>query len=888
MQLKKDLNPLATQSNSISVDDLPPPSAFKSSASGELNIDDLPPPTEFKTPARSTPLSMREKSNEYLPKWGQIPNADELKRQAGLTARAGLEGFVSPILYPLDVVTGAVNGVLPKNHQILSAQAQFSQGMTEIGLPQPNNSNERLAADLGGAVFGTGSMVKLANIAETLSKTPVQREIYRSLGIKPTLQAVSAAAGAGASGEVRESGGSSGEQMAAGVIGSLLPSAGMGANALRKVDYSSRNAIKKIKQAMEGTTEEEYLAAEKRQQQGHEVGVPLVGPESFKGGSQIQQLASETAASPSGSKLRNFTKDRTELAEKAIKGELSGIGSDVGRRESANQAETAATKVITNAEHAQTQGVKPFYDAAAKNKIPETAAQSIIKKIDDAIAEDKTNVLAPKLRELRNALTESKAVPEKRTAMVHDEHGNLVSMELPEMPKAPKTDSLIKDIAKAGGIKSSELSELGLTENLAKEYAPGLIKPKGGRGMDGVMEWMQQNGWLSQHEIDAADKLKPGGGQQLARDLIMKELAGDEVYHPTVVDAVGSYKRELSDWEQQYGKYSKTAKVTPAKPEKLVTDIENLDRARKYFRDKIELPTIAPDAIPKEVAAKMGPILADIRKEMMAASKSFAKGKALYETIQKTRIDPLMKGPVGNVAGKGADAQREATYSRVMNEISSPTATPERIGKLADELKAVDKTAFPNVVRAYLESEFSTAFKDLQTGPNVKSGVNFRNAIEGTPQEKKNIRAMIQKVAEAQGQDPAKVYQGFGKLLDVLDSTGRVPGMGSQTYSRMEGAKEARTNPVSSALETVSTKPFHFISKTLEDWFFKKTYNKLADVFTAPDSVQQMKKLANVDPKSPYARHLVEVMLLSTARSTGKNYDTKNDSKRGGDNDGDK
>ena len=71
------------------------------------------------------------------------------------------------------------------------------------------------------------------------------------------------------------------------------------------------------------------------------------------------------------------------------------------------------------------------------------------------------------MRELRNALTESKAVPEKRTAMVHDENGNLVSMELPEMPKAPKTDSLIKDIAKAGGIKESELADLGLTKDLA-------------------------------------------------------------------------------------------------------------------------------------------------------------------------------------------------------------------------------------------------------------------------------------------------------------------------------------------------------------------------------------------------------------------------------------
>jgi hypothetical protein len=467
----------------------------------------------------------------------------------------------------------------------------------------------------------------------------------------------------------------------------------------------------------------------------------LLGPEAFSGGSQIQQLASDVAASPvGGAKLRSFVENRPAEVQKSISAHLEDIGKNIGQREAANQAETAATKVITQAENKQTRDVKPYYDAAANNKIPDASAKNIVGKLDAAMAADKTGILSSKLGELRKMLTVEKGTP-----------------------------------------------------------------------------------------------------------------------------AILNSKGEV---------------VTPEKPDKLVTDIDNLDRARKYFRDKIELPTLAPDAIPKEVAAKMTPILADIRKEMIDSSTQFAKGKALYQQIQENRINPLMKGPVGNVAGKGADAQREATYTRVMNELNSETATPARISKLADELKETDKKAFPNVARAYLEGELNKSLKDLQGRRNPMAGANFRNLVEGTPQQAKNLRAIIQKTAEAQGQDGAKVYTGFGKLLDVLDATGRIPGMGSQTQSRMENAATARANTASGAIEAISTSPTKRIGKWIDDMVYRGTYSKLAEVFTSPDSIKQMQKLANLKPTSTEARNIVSTMLTSAAQSTNSNKD--DDKKRDG------
>ncbi len=231
-----------------------------------------------------------------------------------------------------------------------------------------------------------------------------------------------------------------------------------------------------------------------------------------------------------------------------------------------------------------------------------------------------------------------------------------------------------------------------------------------------------------------------------------------------------------------------------------------------------------------------------------------------------------MKGPVGKVAGKGADAQREASYTRIMSELGSETANPERIKNLATEIGKVDKEAFPNVTRAYLESKLNTSLKDLQGRRNPAAGANFRNAIEGTPKDK----AMIEETAKTQGQDPKKVYSGFRNLLDVLDATGRVPGMGSQTQSRMENAAMARKNPVSGAVETVSTTPTHRIAKWMDDMMYKGTYAKLADVFTSPESVKEMQKLSKLPPTSIEAQRLVSLMLTSAAQGA---KDDDNDKK---------
>lgn len=109
-----------------------------------------------------------------------------------------------------------------------------------LGLPSPQNSTERVYADIGEALTGTGltlgaggAVNALANVGRQ-GAAPATNQLARFLTAQPVMQTVSTAGGAGASSSARESGASQGNQLLAGLAGGLGPSlvrAGAGATA---------------------------------------------------------------------------------------------------------------------------------------------------------------------------------------------------------------------------------------------------------------------------------------------------------------------------------------------------------------------------------------------------------------------------------------------------------------------------------------------------------------------------------------------------------------------------------------------------------------------------------------------------------------------------------
>lgn len=752
-------------------------------------------------------------------------------RGLGLGTRATVAGAASPITGIGDILNKAANLGIRGVNALTGAQipqlampSQVTQNaLTQAGLPQPATPTESVLSDIQGGAAGTLTGGLGAGGVSRLATSPTVRNALAGLGQNLGIQTVSGAASAGAGGTARELGVGPTGQLLASLAGGFTP---LGARALLNApDRATKNAAKMLQSAMENHSPEEWNQARNLFSESQKQGIPLMGPEAFPGGSQVQQLGSDVAASPaSGNKLREFVRPRPEQVETAVRNRLAEVGQNVGGQEAANQAQETADKVIRDAQQYRTEAAGPYYQGQRASDVEALNLGDEINNLPSRIV----------------ALSQSRASAVQVAGKLHaftNEQINTMNRLITGKKKLFGTGQRIERL---GERVEEGKSGTYAAVNRGKEFAAQLDS--------------------SQRQLEnAADRLAE------------KDLPAIQGKVGSVLSKLDNDIRLAGDTEE--GKILKKYRDELAPNGKPLALPSQLESIYKSNRNKTQLG-LNPTSEERTAAGVLRGHVSSLDNLIKDVSPSIRNGRLVYEQLSREVVDPLLKGPIGKLAGKGADAQKEATYSRAMSEMQSDTARPDRIRTIADEFKKVDKEAFPNLVRSYLENKLNTSLKDLQGRRNPAAGANFRNAIAGTPQDAANLRAMIEKTAETQGQNPEKTYQGFRKLLDVLDATGRVPGMGSQTQSRMEQAAMARTSPLATGLETKFAAPTSQIAKMIREWTYKGTYKKLADVFTDPDSVRKMQQLVNLKPTSIEAQKAVLGLLMSAPKQNAQDNDT--------------
>lgn len=147
---------------------------------------------------------IKKRRAEGYVKESQAPQrnlAQDLARQVGLTARAGITGVAA-----LPNMVGDALGL--KSTQALS-------GVLDKVFPTPESGTERIAQDVAGALSGMGGMAKAAQMASPTGAAgqAVQRLLTERLGT----QAAATGAASGAASATREGGGGELAQLAAGL-----------------------------------------------------------------------------------------------------------------------------------------------------------------------------------------------------------------------------------------------------------------------------------------------------------------------------------------------------------------------------------------------------------------------------------------------------------------------------------------------------------------------------------------------------------------------------------------------------------------------------------------------------------------------------------------------
>jgi len=141
-------------------------------------------------------------------------NIDELKRQLGLTSRYLTEGIVGTADFLATPVRQGLNAILPEN-----LQAKPVAEVLTRNLPQPENTKERLVADVSRTLVSTGTGMGLAKAAKPV--TEIGKAIKESIISNAPTQAASAIGGGLGTGTAREMGGGVVGQTVGGLVGSL-------------------------------------------------------------------------------------------------------------------------------------------------------------------------------------------------------------------------------------------------------------------------------------------------------------------------------------------------------------------------------------------------------------------------------------------------------------------------------------------------------------------------------------------------------------------------------------------------------------------------------------------------------------------------------------------
>lgn len=274
--------------------------------------------------------------------------ADQLQRQLGLTARAGVEGLTALPSMLAEIPRQALN--LIPGVDFPPQQQAVSQLLSDIGLPQPETGIERIAGGGAQALASGGGMLKAAQMAPAA--------VSQLLTAAPGAQALSAGAGGMAGPAAGEMGFGPTGQMVAGMGASMLaPSVATGLQ--RAVTPSRVSPAQKLVEKALGRDifpEDELLA--RAQALGKEGLIADIG------GPNIRQLAQTITSVPGKAKAvaESTLRDRSLRSVRRL---ISDARKFAGADKDAFQT---TKKIITERRELS----RPLYEEANQQIVPMT------------------------------------------------------------------------------------------------------------------------------------------------------------------------------------------------------------------------------------------------------------------------------------------------------------------------------------------------------------------------------------------------------------------------------------------------------------------------------------------------------------------------------------
>lgn len=255
-----------------------------------------------------------------------------------------------------------------------------------------------------------------------------------------------------------------------------------------------------------------------------------------------------------------------------------------------------------------------------------------------------------------------------------------------------------------------------------------------------------------------------------------------------------------------------------------------------------------------QVASSNERSAAAVRRAGRRASRPYRDALDQQEAHRGGPLRDLREGPIGRVA----TATDTASAGRALLPDSPLPNSAAETGRATRQLVGENANVTRNLVRSRLESMYQTAGRDLQGGASQFAGAAARKKIYGDRQLRRNVRAVLREMPNG-----AQVSEGFERLMEVFQATGRRQHIGSQTeFNRLLTTELSGGRVLGEALTGAAGRfnPFSAVRDRYQQWRLGANLGELAHLLTNPNAQQRLVELSRMRHGEP-RMHLLAAQL---------------------------
>jgi len=284
-----------------------------------------------------------------------------------------------------------------------------------------------------------------------------------------------------------------------------------------------------------------------------------------------------------------------------------------------------------------------------------------------------------------------------------------------------------------------------------------------------------------------------------------------------------------------------------------------LDAIKRRLDDRASGASIAGY---NDRASVFGGSARGVRDTARDAAPEYGTALDTQSFLRRTELEPLEAGPMGALSRTG-DLRQQVN---ALFEASPFEGMDEVVGDTVRRLAEADPDAAGALVRQHITQVFNESTQALRTGPNQFGGANFAAALIGNPQQARTLEAAVRALPDGDGR-----WEGFSRLMEVLQATGRRQVAGSQTAFNQVIQEELRRGRGLGNLATLAASPTEALS-SIRAWYndlrLGRNTEALARIITDPNTGALLARIAAGGAPADVQRAVVVLLQAANVTAT--------------------